>query len=148
MSLDQKRLVMPRMHFWMMTNYAASEAVRGALAAGQDVVVESYFYRTLATHAALGVNKLPAVDWEHALLPHMTVLLTVDEAVRQKRLAQRYQQRGLGYWSRLEEFNVEVTRRTYDSFDLTPFDTNGLDAFGVAEGIAQKMRSQPEASND
>ncbi|MFC5253432.1 AAA family ATPase [Streptomyces nigrescens] len=144
-SLDKKRLVMPRLHFWMMTNYSASEKVRDALNAGQDVVVESYFYRTLATHAALGVTQPPAVDWAHALVPHMTILLTVDEAVRQKRLTQREQEQGLSYWSRLEESNVEITRQTYESFGLTPFNTNGLDAVEVATEIARFLKQTETA---
>lgn len=134
--VDRTRLVMPRLHFWMMTNYAVSETVREFVRSGQDVVVESYFYRTLATHAALGAAHLPEINWDHALAPDMTILLTVDEPVRQQRLAERDREQGLSYWSRLEESNVEVTRLTYDSLGLTSFDTNGLDASEVADGLA------------
>ncbi|MGW2081250.1 dTMP kinase [Streptomyces sp. NPDC001939] len=134
--VDKTRLVMPRLHFWMMTNYAVAETVRKCIHSGQDVVVESYFYRTLATHAALGASQLPEINWDHALAPDMTILLTVDEPVRQQRLAERGQETGLSYWSRLEESNVEQTRRTYESFNLTPFDTNGLDAAEVADKLA------------
>ncbi|MGF0173206.1 hypothetical protein ACQF36_22705 [Streptomyces sp. Marseille-Q5077] len=56
--VDKKQLAMPRLHFWMMTNYAVSETIQHVLRHGQDVVVESYFYRTLATHDG-GHDKLP-----------------------------------------------------------------------------------------
>ncbi|MFI2204724.1 hypothetical protein ACH47Z_28830 [Streptomyces sp. NPDC020192] len=142
--VDRTRLVMPRLHFWMMTNYAVSETVREHVRSGQDVVVESYFYRTLATHAALGASQLPEINWDHALAPDMTVLLTVDEPVRQERLAERERQHGLSYWSRREESNVEVTRRTYEALGLQPFDTTRLNAAQVAERLAQ-LATQREA---
>ncbi|MGW1006463.1 hypothetical protein [Streptomyces sp. NPDC002520] len=142
--VDSTRLVMPRLHFWMMTNYAVSETVRECIHSGQDVVVESYFYRTLATHAALGTSQLPEINWDHALAPDVTVLLTVDEPVRQRRLVDRDRQHGLSYWSRREEANVEVTRRTYESFGLTSFDTTGLNAAEVADKLAG-LTTQGEA---
>jgi thymidylate kinase len=130
--VDHSRLVMARLHFWMMCNYAVSDLVREQLAQGRDVVVESYFCRTLATHAAMGATHLPEVDWDRAVRPDLTVLLTVDEPHRRLRLAERALCGGLSYWSRLEESNVAVTRRTYESFGLTVLDTTGLDAADVA----------------
>lgn len=133
--VDRSRLVMARLHFWMMCNYAVSDLVREHLASGRDVVVESYFYRTLATHAAMGATHLPPVDWERAVRPDLTVLLTLDEAQRQARLAERERGSGLSYWSRLEESNVTVTRRTYESFGLTVLDTTDLDDGDVADRL-------------
>ncbi|MGW2998742.1 AAA family ATPase [Streptomyces sp. NPDC001155] len=144
--VDERQLVMPRLHFWMMTNYAVSEEIRHILAQGQDVVVESYFYRTLATHAAMGVTKLPEVDWARALTPDMAFLLTVDESVRQHRLAERERRNGRSYWSRVEESNVEATRRTYESFGLAPFETNGLDVARVVQGLADLVNEQGRQS--
>jgi dTMP kinase len=131
--VERSRLLMARMHFWMMCNYAVSELVREHLAQGRDVVVESYFYRTLATHAAMGVESMPDVDWGRAVTPDLTVLLKVDERLRQKRLAERQRQSGLSYWSRLEESNVEVTRSTYESFGLDEVDTTGMTVPEVAD---------------
>ncbi|MEU9395961.1 AAA family ATPase [Streptomyces sp. NPDC048324] len=140
--VDETRLVMPRLHFWMMTNYAVSETIRRALRQGQNVVIESYFYRTLATHSALGVTQLPEVDWNRALVPDMAFLLTVDESVRKRRMAERERRDGLSYWSRMEESNVTATRRMYESFGLTHFDTNGLDVASVVEGLTQVVNAQ------
>lgn len=137
--LDDSDL-MARMHFWMMCNYAISDQVRQLLAAGRSVVVESYFYRTLATHSAMGVEPVTYVDWDRAVTPDLAVLLTVGEQERQRRLAQRH----LGRWARLEEQHVEVTRRTYESFGLTPLDTNGLDPHEVAARITHTLRSRSE----
>jgi thymidylate kinase len=135
--VDRSRLLMPRLHFWMMCNYAVSDVVREHLAQGRDVVVESYFHRTLATHAAMGATQLPVVDWDRAVRPDLTVLLTIDESERQVRLAERDRDGALSYWSRLEESNVEVTRRTYASFGLTALDTTGLDVAEVARRLTK-----------
>jgi thymidylate kinase len=133
--VDRSRLVMARLHFWLMCNYAVSDLVREQLAQGRDVVVESYFYRTLATHAAMGATRLPEVDWDRAARPDLTVLLAVDETLRQLRLAERELSGGLSYWSRLEESNVAVTRHTYESFGLAPLDTTGLDVAEVTRRL-------------
>jgi thymidylate kinase len=135
--VEHTRLLMARLHFWTMCNYAVSDLVREQLAQGHDVVVESYFYRTLATHAAMGATRLPEVDWDRAVRPDLTVLLTVDEPCRRLRLAERELSGGLSYWSRLEESNVAVTRRTYESFELTTLDTTGLDKSEVARRLAK-----------
>jgi dTMP kinase len=138
---DRSRLVMARLHFWMMTNYAVSDLARGSLREGRDVVVESYFYRTLATHAAMGATHLPPIDWDRAVVPDITILLTIDEQHRQDRLAARERSGALSYWSRLEESNVEITRRSYESFGLTMVDTTGLNATQVAEQLMRFVNS-------
>jgi hypothetical protein len=56
----------------------------------------------------------------------VTVLLTVNEGERRRRLVAREANGGLSYWSRLEESNVAATRETYESFGLLTFDTTGL----------------------
>ena len=69
--------------------------------------------------------------------------LTVDEAVRQARLASRRRSQGQSYWHRLEESNVAVTRGAYSTFGLVPVDTTGLSPAEVTDelvGLAQSVR--------
>jgi dTMP kinase len=139
--IDRGRLVMARLHFWLMSNYALSERVSAALASGRDVVVESYFYRTLATHAAMGAAYVPQIDWSHAVTPDLAVLLTVDEAARQARLAARHQSHGQSYWHWLEESNVAVTRGAYSTFRLVPVDTTGLSPIEVTRELVSLANS-------
>ena len=87
--MDEQRSVNARLHFWMMANYAVSDIVREHLRTGRDVVIESYFYRTLATHAAMGARQLPEVDWGRAAAPNLAIELTLREPHRQRRLAER-----------------------------------------------------------
>lgn len=126
-----------RLHFWMMANYALSERVRSARSLGKTIVVESYFFRTLATHAAMGVYPLPTIDWSHAALPDVTVLLTVAEAARQQRLRQRERAYGLSRWSRLQEQNIEELHRMYQSFGLQSVDTTSRQPHEVVADIEQ-----------
>ncbi|GAA2648446.1 AAA family ATPase [Paractinoplanes durhamensis] len=134
--VDRSRAVMARLHFWLMCNYAVSEVVRAHLAQGRDVVLESYFHRTVATHVAMGATNLPDIDWDRAVAPDLTVLLTVEEAERRRRLADREANGRLSYWSRLEESNVAATRETYKSFGLLALDTTGLGVVDVAQRLA------------
>jgi dTMP kinase len=136
-ALDRSRLVMARFHFWMMCNYAVADRVRALLREGRAVVVESYFYRTLATHAALGVTSMPSVDWGHAVEADVAVLLMVDERVRQERLAARYRSGGSSHWSRLEEANIDAARRHYETFNLIPFDTTRMSPEQIAQRLAE-----------
>jgi thymidylate kinase len=133
--IDRGPLVMARLHFWLMSNYALSERVSAVLAAGRDVVVESYFYRTLATHTAMGAVSVPEIDWSRAAVPDLAVLLTVDETVRKARLDSRGQ--GRTFWHQLEQPNVAVTRAVYSTFGLVPVDTTGL---SPAEVTSQLVR--------
>jgi dTMP kinase len=143
--IDRGRLVMARLHFWLMSNYALSERVSAVLASGRDVVVESYFFRTLATHAAMGAAYVPQIDWSRAVVPDLSILLTVDEAVRQARLASRGRSQGKSFWHRLEESNVAVTRAVYSTFGLTEVDTTGrscVEVTGELVRLAESMRVQ------
>lgn len=137
--IDQQRLLQARLHFWMMVNYVASDTVRGILRSGQDVVIESYFYRTLATHAAMGIQRLPDVDWNLALKPDFIIELTLAEDIRQLRLAARVRTGHRSYWSELEERGINVSRQAYASFDLNQVNTTNLDPSQIVTAIMRSM---------
>jgi thymidylate kinase len=124
-----------RLHFWLMASYTASARIAHVLAGGTPVVVESYFYRTLATHAAIGTLALPAIDWQGAVMPDQGVLLAVNEDVRQQRLAERGRNGRLSRWSLMEEANVAQARQMYQWFGLREFDTTGLTPHQVVSGL-------------
>lgn len=145
--LERSRLVMARMHFWMMCNYAVSDLIREHLERGRGVVLESYFSRTLATHAAMGARSLPDVDWDRAVAPDLTVLLKLDEPLRQERLAERQRVSGLSYWSRVEESNVEVTRSAYERFGLDEVDTTGMTVPEVADRLKHLVNAEAGRSS-
>ncbi|MFI0445136.1 hypothetical protein [Actinomadura sp. 6N118] len=141
MRVDLSDSVQARMHFWLMANYTCSQRIRQELANGRSVVVESYFYRTLATHSALGVRDLPAIDWEEAALPDLAVQLTVAEQARRRRLEERDLAHGMSIWARQIEANAEQVRRIYLSFNLTMFTTDGLETAQVVDGLEQLINA-------
>lgn len=134
-SFDDDCSVNARAHFWMMANYLVSEHVRQSLNDGRSVVLESYFYRTIATHTALGVHPVPVVNWEQAVEPHAVALLQLDEGVRQQRLRERAAQAGTTYWHQREEANVTKTVQTYESFGLSAVDTTLRTPAQVVAGL-------------
>lgn len=134
--IDSTRVTAARLHFWMMSNYAAADVIDATLASGRDVVVESYFYRTLATHTAIGIGTPPEINWRLVPYPDLALLLTVDEQIRQERLKLR---RGTGkytYWTSSEESNVAATVAAYASFGMPTFDTTGYTPAEIAGEIA------------
>ena len=134
--IDSMRVTAARLHFWMMCNYAVADIIDATLVSGRDVVVESYFYRTLATHTAIGIDNSPEINWRTVPHPDLVLQLTVDERVRQERLELR---RGTGkytYWTSCEESNVKATVAAYASFGLPTLDTTGCTPDEVAGQIA------------
>lgn len=123
---DASRSVHARLHFWMMANYVVSDVVRRRLRAGRSVVIESYFYRTLATHGAMGALPLPAVNWDQVMVPDLAIELTLHEPLRQRRLAGRERSGPSRYWDELTESGLATLRDIYDSFSLTPIDATDL----------------------
>ncbi|GDY33895.1 AAA family ATPase [Gandjariella thermophila] len=135
--LDASENVMARMHFWMMANYIISDIIREKLAMGRSVVIESYFYRTLATHGAMGARILPEVDWDIAVRPDLTVLLIIDENERRRRLQTRDGCQYRNRWHRLGAETVDATQELYSRYNLAPLDVTGLPPGKIVEEIVQ-----------
>lgn len=142
--VDTHRSVNARLHFWLMANYVIADVVQRRLSAGHDVVIESYFYRTHATHAAMGARLLPAVDWDAALIPDHAIELTLHEPVRQRRLAERSPGGSGQYWAELAESGVAELRKVYDTFNLTRLDTTDLSPTQVVDRV-QRLITTPRA---
>ncbi|MFE5859675.1 hypothetical protein [Streptomyces virginiae] len=134
---DTTTNVNARLHLWLAENYVRSDRARQILESGRSVVTESYFHRTLATHAATGARNLPAVDWQTALFPHATYFLRVNPTTRLARMAARGRADLTGYWSRLEETNLHLTEAVYEGFALTPVDVGSAPAGDIAQQIAR-----------
>lgn len=138
-NVDASRCPTARMHFWLLVNYLASDTVRATLDAGHSVVMESYFHRTLATHAAMGVAVLPEIDWNVARRPDHAFLLTVADTERRRRLAERDEEVDRGFWYRLEAGRTRVAQNVYASARIPAVDTTGLDPVGVVTAIINML---------
>lgn len=126
-----------RMHLWLACDYAVEGVVTRTLESGRDVVIDSYFFRTLATHGAMGVSKLPKIEWAAAVPPDIAVLLTVDETERQRR---RSVQRRYTSWHSRVESNSAVALDIYRRFRLTEIDTTGREVSAI---VADIQRARP-----
>lgn len=135
--IDMSGNVMIRMHFWMMANYAISDTIQRKLALGCSVIIESYFFRTLATHGAMGARLLPEVDWSTAVYPDLAVLLYVNEDERQRRLRKRDGGQYRNKWHRLSADTVKATEEIYSSYNLTSLDVTG---FSPSEIVAKIVK--------
>ncbi|MFF2123216.1 AAA family ATPase [Kitasatospora sp. NPDC058184] len=137
--VDAVGILAARFHWWMMANHVKSETARAVVGAGRTVVVESYFPRTIATHRAMGHDCAPEYP-EGVLVPHVPILLEVDERVRQERLRRRAELGTLSSWHRREEPNVAESSRVYRAFGLLRVDGTDRTPDEVARSIADTVR--------
>ncbi|MFD5433849.1 AAA family ATPase [Kitasatospora sp. NPDC127067] len=138
--VDAVGILPARFHWWLMANHIKSETARTLVEAGRTVVVESYFPRTIATHRAMGHDCAPEYP-EGVLVPHVPILLEVDERVRQERLRRRAELGTLSSWRRREEPNVAESSRVYRAFGLLRVDGTDRTPDEVARSIADTVRS-------
>lgn len=140
--VDACRSTPARVHFWLAVNYLASEAVSARLRTGRSVVMESYFHRTLATHAAMDLAILPEVDWRQARRPDHVIVLTASPAQRAERLSKRPASRDRDYWYQLQENHVERSERYYAACGATLVDTGGKAPATIVSEIIKLLRRE------
>ncbi|MGB1091413.1 MAG: dTMP kinase [Oceanobacter sp.] len=75
--------------FYAATVQAEGERAASLCQQGQSVVMDRYSASTIAYAKARGVTANLDVALSHAIKPDFTILLTLDEQERQKRLAER-----------------------------------------------------------
>ncbi|MFE6056933.1 hypothetical protein ACFQ6N_39865 [Kitasatospora sp. NPDC056446] len=137
--VDAAGILPARFHWWMMANHIKSETARALIESGRTVVVDSYFPRTIATHRAMGHDCAPEYPGG-VLIPHVPILLEVDEGVRQERLRRRAELGAPSSWHRREEPNVAESSRVYRAFGLLRVDGTDRRPEEVARGIADIVR--------
>jgi thymidylate kinase len=135
-----RRSVQARMRFWLAVHYGLRRRLEPLLNDGVDVVLDSYVYRTLATHGALGADPVPTVDWDAALVPDLAVHLLVAEKERRRRLRVRDGARPKSPWHAAMEARTADILRRYARFGLREVDTTGIT---VAEVVTRILALLP-----
>lgn len=108
---DQRHLD-TRYMLYMACILGASVNIREALDSGRGVVVDSWWYRTVATHTALGSSIQPLIpDWLPS--PTVEVFLDLPESTRLSRIGKRGL--GGGYWKQRCESRTDEILRLYRS---------------------------------
>lgn len=142
-AVDARMQVEARLQFWLSTYYGARARIEPLLEDGIDVVLDSYFFRALATHGALGVDPLPTVDWGVALVPDVAVYLLVSEEERSRRQRCRDGAFAKTHWHALMDACADDIRRRYASFGLNEVETTGVEVADVAQRILSLIPVRP-----
>lgn len=136
---DSKAALLARYHLFLSAMYHCSIQVERALKEHRVVLVESYVYRTVAFHCAMGANWRPAFD--SFRMPDVTFLITASESVRQERIRRRGKHRTP--WHRVAEMHWRKTKRYYESFPgVVGIDSDSLSPKAVAETIYRRVRKR------
>ena len=124
-AVDRHTSARSHMEFWLALQYALRERIEPMIEAGTNVVLESYLYRTLASHAVLISEPPPPIDWTLALKPDIAIWLDVEEMERSRRLSGRDGGRHKSPWHRTVNVRQAEVRRNYASMfpDLVRLDT-------------------------
>lgn len=137
--VDDVEALGPRFAFWMaMYRHAAGEIGR-TCAAGGDAVLDSYWYRAVATHAALGVDAALHEGGDGMEPPDLAVLLTADEEPRRARLAARDGGRPKSPWHERVEAHATAVLSRYRGLGLAEIDTTGRTPAEVAAEVIRRL---------
>lgn len=104
---DKPRHLEVRHALFLAAAVQSAIQVEELCASGADVVADSWIYRTMATHLALG-SRLEVAMPEWLPVPDLTIILTVDENRRREQIRQRG--RASGFWkSACEDHGEAIT---------------------------------------
>lgn len=132
-------------HFWMGLHYAFCRRVRPLLQRGEDVILVSYVYRTLASFTALGAEPLPRVLWGLLLKPAIVICLEADEEVRQRRILDRDGESPKSRLHAMVDARAREVRKNYRAFALPTIDTTAL-AMDEVEAEARSLIASARAA--
>jgi thymidylate kinase len=113
-----------RFHYWLAVNYLAGDYASGCIAVNRVAVIDSYFFRTIASHKALGVQADYPLLLSKAVRPDRAVLLTIPEEVRATRLRERDGDSLRPAWHAELEGKWSQVLNIYRGFGLTEVDTS------------------------
>lgn len=113
-----------RYRYWLEVNRQAGEVAAEWVARGRVAVIDSYVFRTVATHWILGVRTEARSMTGVAARPDRAVLLTIAEATRLRRLAARDGELPESSWHAQLRRGRDDVLRVYRRFRLLELDTS------------------------
>jgi thymidylate kinase len=123
-TIVDSRSVYARFHYWLAVNYLAGEYARTSIRTNRMAVIDSYFFRTIASHEALGAQVDRFQLLSKAVRPDRAVLLTVSEEVRSARLRARDSDSSQPAWHVDLDDRWSQVLSIYRDFGLTEVDTS------------------------
>jgi thymidylate kinase len=124
-----------RYEYWLNINRLAGQTARGIAAAGRTAIVDSYVFRTIATHRVQGVKIDSLSALRSVVRPDRAAMLTVSEEVRMARMVDRDGGVESEWHAYLRQHREEVLR-CYQQFLLAEIDAS-TDVQDVAKFILQ-----------
>jgi thymidylate kinase len=113
-----------RYEYWLNINRLAGQTALAVLATGRTAIVDSYVFRTIATHRVQGVNINSLAALRSVVRPDRAAMLTLSEDVRLARLANRDNGAESEWHAYLRHHRGDVLR-SYQQFFLAEVDTSG-----------------------
>jgi len=139
--IDRLDTPLARMHYWLAVNHAESDRVRSLAGSStaDHVVLDSYFYRTIVTHGALGLDAERYLDWSTVAKPDYVFLLTTDLETRMARLLARDASLYRNKWEqRIFESSDQIDTH-YRKFDVIEIDTTTVGPEEVIDLVVAKV---------
>lgn len=125
-----------RFLFYFAAVLEGEKSIKTILESNRTVVVESYFYRTLAFHRGMGSDLEVSIP-PTALMPDRIFQLTCEESMRRQRRQSRNKYET--YWDRKAEQNTENILREYQKLYMETIDTTYLSLNQVVENIVDRL---------
>lgn len=127
-----------RRYFFYRAATQYDSGIIGGLLKHSSVVCDRYIYSTFAVHAAMDEKIQSLFEITGLVMPDYVFLLTADEAVRRKRLAERYDVNVL-------EGNFLLQKKADELFKLQGHivvDTTSTTVDEVVEAILSRLREK------
>ena len=140
---DRPDCLDPRFALWYTIVLEAAVRIRSILGEGRGCVVDSWIYRTIATHRCLGSDlHLDIPDWMPS--PTVSVYLVVPPEIRQARVTGRGGRSN--YWKdRCEELSAEIEEFYLAHYKgLVSIDASDGTEAVVATVVQEVRRVHPE----
>lgn len=118
--------------------------IRTALTDGRNVVVESYLFRTIASHRGMG-SGLSIGFPQDILMPNPALYLTCEEGERRQRCNRRVKEKT--FWDELAEQQAAMVLYEYSQFNMTPIDTTHQAPEAVVASILKILQKGTDHEN-
>jgi thymidylate kinase len=137
--LDRSKSINSRFCFYLAAVFYSADRIQRLIQSGENVITESYFYRTIAFHRGMG--SLMDIDLpDDVLLPTVSIYLYCCKEELEKR---RYgRKKAQNYWTRLSEKRENYILKEYSKFQdkMYHIDTTGLSPVSVVEKISEHIK--------
>lgn len=129
-----------RFMFFLAATLSAGETIQEKNRKGEDVIVESYIFRSIAFHEGMG-SEITVSLQSSFFLPSHTVLLLCDPEVRARRLKERGGLRNK--WDIRSELCADAILARYQAFGFKTIDTTNLQPNQVTDRVMEIINEKP-----